>query len=100
MVGPRQQPVTAGTMVVLMPPVNRRQNFALIRAATTNAHGAFTMNGLPPGPYKLFAWESIPTGAYQNADFMKTYEERGVSVLVQEGATIAQAVPLIAVAPR
>jgi len=37
------------------------------------------MNTLPPGPYKLFAWESIPSGAHQNPDFMKAYEDRGVS---------------------
>jgi hypothetical protein len=95
-VGPGQQPVGAGTIVVLLPPVNRRQNFALMRTATTNAQGKFTMSALPPGPYRLFAWESIPAGAYQNAEFMKAYEDRGVSVIVQAGATMAQTVTSIA----
>jgi hypothetical protein len=76
--------------------VNRRQNFALMRTATTNAQGKFTMSALPPGPYRLFAWESIPAGAYQNAEFMKAYEDRGVSVIVQAGATMAQTVTSIA----
>jgi hypothetical protein len=54
------------------------------------------MRAIPPGPYKLFAWQSIPAGAYQNSDFMKPYEDRGVSVNVQAGATMSQTLAVIA----
>jgi hypothetical protein len=94
-VGAGQQPHTQGAVVVLMPPVNRRQNPLLYRTASPDAQGTFTINAVLPGPYKLFAWESVPVSAYLNADFMKTYEDRGVSIIVPAGATIAQAVTLI-----
>ena len=84
-----------GTMVVLIPPEERRQNLALYRTALTNAQGAFTLTGVPPGPYKLFAWESIPGGAHQNAAFLRSHEDKGAAVLVLAGAAISQAVTLI-----
>ena len=95
-----QQSVPQGTMVVLIPPEERRQNLALYRTALTNAQGAFTMTGVPPGPYKLFAWESIPAGAHQNAAFVKSHEEKGAAVLVPAGAAISRSVTLIPIEAR
>jgi hypothetical protein len=90
-----QQSAPQNTMVVLIPPEERRQNLALYRTAFTDAQGAFTMTGIPPGPYKLFAWESIPAGAHQNAAFVRSNEEKGAAVLVPAGAAVSQAVTLI-----
>jgi hypothetical protein len=91
-----QQPVPVGTTVVLVPSQNRRQNPALYKtAATTNVQGTFRMRAIPPGLYKLFAWESIPAGAFQNADFMKQYEDRGVSTSISAGTTTSQTLTLI-----
>ena len=90
-----QQAVAQGTMVVLIPPEERRQNLALYRTTLTNAEGRFTMTGIPPGPYKLFAWEGIPAGAHQNAAFVKSYEDKGAAILVPAGGAISQAVTLI-----
>jgi hypothetical protein len=84
-----------GTAVVLVPAMQHRQNTALYKNAGTNAMGRFTMNGVVPGEYKLFAWESVPNGAYQNADFMKKYEERGVPVTVMPNAPTEIQIPLI-----
>jgi len=93
------QPAPSGMTVVLIPPDDRRQNPALYKTATSNAQGNFVMNAVPPGQYKLFAWESIPSTAYQNADFMKAFEDRGVTVSVAAGARLSQAVPLISSQP-
>lgn len=84
---------------MLVPPEDRRQNPALYKTATSNAQGAFLMNAVPPGQYKLFAWESVPSTAYQNADFMKAFEDRGVTVSVAAGAHLSQAVPLVSSQP-
>lgn len=86
-------------MVVLIPPEERRQNLALYRTASTNAQGAFMMTGVHPGAYKLFAWESIPTGADHNADFVKSQEEKGTAVVVPAGAAVSQAITLIPTQP-
>ena len=90
-----QQSAPPGTVVVLSPPEGRRQNLSLYRTAVTNAQGAFTITGVSPGPYKLFAWESIPIGAHQNAAFVRSYEEKGADILVLAGAAISQTVRLI-----
>ena len=39
-----------------------------------DANGKFTMNGIVPGQYELFAWQEIVQGAYQNEDDMRRYE--------------------------
>lgn len=59
--------------------------------------GKFTMTGVPPGTYKLFAWENIPEGAYQNRDFMRNYEDRGIVAVVPAGETVSPTVTRIPV---
>jgi hypothetical protein len=71
--------------VVLVPAPSRRQNASLYKTATSNANGKFTMIGVAPGDYKLFAWEDVPNGAWQNAEFMTNYEVLGTAVKVAPG---------------
>ena len=94
LVAANQTPVQ-GTLVVLVPAPQHRQNMALYKIGGTNATGRFTINGVAPGDYKLFAWESAPNGAYQNADFIKKYETRGVPITVLPNAPTEAQVPLI-----
>ena len=70
------RPSPAAT-VVLVPDTPRRQRFELYRTATSDADGRVTLTGIAPGSYKLFAWQDVETGAWQNADFMRNYEDRG-----------------------
>jgi hypothetical protein len=76
----------AGNAVVLVPAENRRQNSALYTIVRSDAQGHFTMTRLAPGRYTLYAWENVPYGAYQNAEFMSKYEGRGTSVVIEAGA--------------
>jgi hypothetical protein len=70
----------ANATVVLVPPQARRQNALLYKNVTTNETGSFTLRGVPPGPYTIFAWESVPPGAWQNAEFISRYEARGQQI--------------------
>ena len=79
--GPDQKLVPS-TLVVLVPAQSRRQNPALYKTARTDAQGHFTFNTVPPGAYTLFAWESVLSGAWQNAEFLRSYADRGVPVSV------------------
>lgn len=54
------------------------------RAVTTDQNGRFTVRGIAPGDYKLFAWEDAEPGAWQDPDFMKPYENAGEAVSVRE----------------
>src|SRR5258708_37660107 len=66
-----------GAIVVLVPEPRHRGQARLYKTTTTDQYGHFTLRGIVPGEYKLFAWEDIEAGAYQDADFLRPYEERG-----------------------
>jgi hypothetical protein len=70
-----------GAIVALIP-TGRRQNHALYFGATADGVGAFTMLAVAPGEYKIFAWESVPPGAYLSSEFLKMYEDSGHTVTV------------------
>jgi hypothetical protein len=91
----RQQSV--GAIVVLAPSIEHRSNAALYRRATFDAGKSsyLPISGIPPGDYKLFAWESIPSGAELNADFLAKDEVRGVPVTVEPGTSVAVEVAVI-----
>jgi hypothetical protein len=86
-----------GVSVVLIPSEPRRQNRTLYRTATSDASGRYTIGGVTPGLYKLFAWPNIPSGAYFNSRFLDPYEEKGKTVNV--GASSTMTVDLSAI-PR
>jgi len=68
--------------IVALIPASRRSNHALYYGAKADGTGAFGMRGVAPGEYKIIAWDSIPAGAYLNAEFLKKYEESGNSITV------------------
>jgi protocatechuate 3,4-dioxygenase beta subunit len=70
----------ANATVVLVPPQARRQNSLLYKNVTTNETGSFTVRGVAPGSYTIFAWESVPPTAWQNAEFLSKYEARGQQI--------------------
>lgn len=90
-----QQQLKAGATVVLVPPDARRQNPALYKATTSDAMGHFTIRAVAPGLYKVFAWESVPTGAYQNAAFISKYETQGQSITVNASTTTSSSITAI-----
>ena len=69
----------AGATVVLVPAVARRNSSRYASVVSDNA-GEFRLQGIVPGDYLLFAWDDVETGAWQNAEFLKSYESRGRSV--------------------
>lgn len=84
-----------GATVVLVPSPPRQQNFMLYKTATSDAMGRFVFRGVHPGPYKVFAWERVPFSAYQNAEFLARYENRGQFVSVTATATTSTTVVVI-----
>ena len=81
-VNDRQQ-TAANTAVVLVPAVRGR--FDLYKVANSAGNGRFRMQGIPPGEYKLFAWEYVEDGAWYDAAFMRTREGGGKAVRINEG---------------
>ena len=57
------------------------------KLVTTDANGNFTLHGLPPGDYQIFAWEEVETNAWMDRDFRQPFATQAASVRVQESAT-------------
>ncbi len=85
----------SGATVALVPQDQHRQNTAIYKSARSDAAGRFLLTGIAPGTYKLFAWDSIPPGAYRNATFMSQYEDQGVAVNVSPAIRLHTGVKLI-----
>jgi hypothetical protein len=66
--------------VVLVPAAAHRASFSTYKTVATDDAGHFDFSDVLPGEYKVFSWTSIPPGAWTNADFLKKFEERGVTV--------------------
>jgi protocatechuate 3,4-dioxygenase beta subunit len=69
--------------VVLAPEEKFRGIRPLYRVTTSDQSGGFSIRGIPPGSYTLFAWDVIDTGAYYNREFMRLYEGDGVPVVIE-----------------
>ena len=75
----------AGALVALVPEPRRLSLAHLYKTTTTDQYGRFTLRGIAPGEYQLFAWEEIEPGAYQDADFLQRYKQRGESLRIVDG---------------
>ena len=93
MYGPTK--VVAAATVVLIPETRRRDNRALYVLANSDATGRFTLRGVAPGDYKVFAWESIQAFAHVNAAFMAKPEDRGKLVHVGQSGTVSAELTII-----
>jgi hypothetical protein len=74
----------AGVWVVLVPEEAHRGQMQMYKKTTTDQYGHFELRGIPPGDYKLFSWEEVENGAWQDPEFLKPFEEKGEEVKLQE----------------
>jgi protocatechuate 3,4-dioxygenase beta subunit len=85
----------ADATVVLVPEESLRDRGSLYRVVRSDNNGSFTMTGIPPGTYKLFAWEEIEPGVWQDREFLRPFEDRGVKVVLQPKAAESVRLSLI-----
>jgi hypothetical protein len=81
----KDEPV-ADAVVVAVPEARFRSRADRYRKAVTDQGGRFTLRGLPPGEYTLYAWESVDGEAYYNPEFLKSCEGQGKALHVSEGS--------------
>ena len=74
--------------IFLLPSGSRRQNRALYKRAQSDDAGRFTISGITPGAYKLFAWETEPDLGALDFGFVLRYEDRGLPLTIREGEEI------------
>jgi Carboxypeptidase regulatory-like domain len=89
--------VTATLIPVALP---RRTD--LYRRTQTDDSGHYRFSNVAPGDYQLFCWGEIESGAWQNPDFMRAYDQKGTPVHVDQGSrlNIDTTVISISVFPR
>jgi hypothetical protein len=92
----RKQPVS-NAFVSLVPAMEHRRNPLLYRRSIFDVAASKypPINRIPPGEYKMFAWDNIPPNAELNAAFLAKFEDRGVPVTVRHGESLTIQVPLI-----
>jgi hypothetical protein len=81
--------------VVLVPASSLRQQTNLYQTTHTNMEGHFTFESIPPGSYKVLAWEDVEPLAWFDAEFMRNFESRGTEVLIRESAKESVEISLI-----
>ncbi len=84
------------SVVVAVPDARFRAQASHYQRVLADQTGRFTLRGLRPGAYTLFAWEHLEGDEYRDADFLKLFGGRGVEVKVEKSSH--QTVPLKIVA--
>jgi hypothetical protein len=79
------KPVKA-LQAVLIP--EKRWRSDLYKTVTSDEEGRFSLTGITPGNYKLFAWEDLEANAYYDAEVLRQYESQGKAVIVTESGRV------------
>jgi hypothetical protein len=93
----KAQPFQAATCV-LVP--NARNRTDLYKTAASDQNGKFNLTNVAPGDYKLFAWESIPSGAYFDAAYLRPFEDKGKPITIGKGASQPAQLNVISASPQ
>jgi protocatechuate 3,4-dioxygenase beta subunit len=62
------------------------QRLDLYKSTTTDVTGRFQIPTIAPGDYRLFVWEYVEPGAWQNPQFLQPYEVFGKSIHIDAGS--------------
>jgi len=63
-----------------------RERVDLFKPAMTDASGRFTIRGITPGDYKLFAWTDLDPGSYFEPSLLQSAEPAGKPVHIPESS--------------
>lgn len=85
----------ASAAVVDVPNAERRNRHDLYRRDTTDELGHFSLRGLNPGKYTVLAFDDLEADVRQ-PEFLKSYEDQGEHVQLDEGARTSIVVKLVA----
>lgn len=75
----------AGVSVVLIPDQHRDRT-DLYKNATTDTLGKYQVRGVPPGDYKLFAWDTVDQFAWFDPEVVMRDESKGKPVHVLDSS--------------
>jgi hypothetical protein len=76
----------ANATVVAVPEEKYRKLPDRFVTGSTDQHGRFTIRGVAPGSYTLYAWQDLEEGVCRDPDFLKSQEANGTAVKVEENS--------------
>jgi hypothetical protein len=76
-------PFPNATIALIPESLDVRQRPDLYRNTTSDSSGNFQMRTVPPGNYKLYAWDWAEANIWQYPDFIRTFEPKGKLMTVQ-----------------
>ena len=91
--------VEAPRVFVLLAPDGKYSHvLSFFDVVFTDPMGHFKLHALTPGKYKLYAFDKLQWGVWQDPEFLKPYETLGVMVEISEGANPSKQLHLISAA--
>lgn len=79
----KSEPLPNAVVAIVPEAPSQRKRIDSRHSATTDDKGRFRLQGIPPGNYRLFAWEYAPFDAAGVPEFMQKYEGLGKGILVR-----------------
>jgi hypothetical protein len=77
----------AGAVVILLPQPFVAERIAMFRkSATTDQNGRFTLGGIAPGEYRVYAWDTYPPLNDMDPEQLKAFEKFAATVKLKEEA--------------
>jgi hypothetical protein len=76
---------TPGRPVTLAPDPPRAELSLRLRSAASDEKGRFTITGVAPGTYRLYAWAEPVTDVLADPEFLKQFQAQSTPVSVGEG---------------
>jgi hypothetical protein len=91
-----RQPI-GGAYVTLFAnnPADRLYRTDMFKVTGTDNQGRFRLQGLPPGEYRVFAWENVERGTWLDSTFLRLHEDKGVTIKIEEGKVQTSTLPII-----
>jgi protocatechuate 3,4-dioxygenase beta subunit len=89
----------ARATILLAPAGKFSRVLSFFHTKVTDAKGHFSMDGLSPGQYNVFAFEDLAPDAYLDPEFLKPFAKRGQPVELREGQTASSKPLLIPASP-
>jgi hypothetical protein len=75
-----------GSTIALVPDGERRRRVWLYRTTRADDNGHYTLQGITPGSYTVYAFDDPEPGAYFDPDFQRSFERYGESVNLKESS--------------
>lgn len=80
------KPSRGAVVVALRQPFDPVRRSVMQKTATTDQKGGFTLQGLAPGEYRIYAWDSWLMLSDLDAEQLKPFEKLSAVVKLKEGA--------------